>query len=394
MEKAVDLRRHDAIMEQISNCMVVLRLRVPLFLVISVLFFVTEIAIGFRAKSLALIADALQEKGKRTPQFSYAFHRGELVGAFFNGVFLLAQAFSIFLQAIERFVDVQPVDQPVYVLIVGCVGFALNVAVQGSLHTLHNHTNLPTAASQTNLGALGVLIHLLGDAVNNIGVIISAIIIWKATAPSRFYADPAVSMMISFIIFGSAIPLTRRSGRILLEAAPANLNLQLVREDLQTVPGYFPYMIYISGSSLNRVQLKHTLYVSIVLALFTLRVSTGTDLANWEHTEENPPAMLRSLRNFSCYNCSRNVNANNLRLLDAELEMQGPRAACDDGFGCPADDADLLRMRKRAVWLAHFYIVPTEVIRMDTCYVALSGISIFRVAHEFLYHLSLLLPVF
>lgn len=295
------------------------------------------------------------------------------MGAFFNGVFLLAQAFSIFLQAIERFVDVQPVDQPVYVLIVGCVGFALNVvsaiviqdhgghshgssthaekltdgdvelttiplqAVQGSLHTLHNHTNLPTAASQTNLGALGVLIHLLGDAVNNIGVIISAIIIWKATAPSRFYADPAVSMMISFIIFGSAIPLTRRSGRILLEAAPANLNLQLVREDLQTVPGV------LSIHDLHIWQLSQ----SIVLASFHVRVSTGTDLANWEHTEETLQQCC------AAYGISHVTIAPEIEREQPSITGRGAgnaraRAACDDGFGCPADDADLLRMRKRA----------------------------------------------
>jgi len=39
----------------------------------------------------------------------------------------LALALSIFLQAIERFVDVQSVDKPVFVLVVGCVGLTLNV---------------------------------------------------------------------------------------------------------------------------------------------------------------------------------------------------------------------------------------------------------------------------
>lgn len=71
------------------------------------------------------------ERRAQTVNFTYAFHRAELVGefciipslrgiansfsdagAFFNGVFLLALALSIFLQSIERFVNVEPVHSP------------------------------------------------------------------------------------------------------------------------------------------------------------------------------------------------------------------------------------------------------------------------------------------
>lgn len=54
---------------------------------------------------------------------------------------------------------------------------------------------------------LGVLIHVLGDAANNVGVIISALVIWLSSFPNRYYADPAVSMAIAFIILGTSIPL-------------------------------------------------------------------------------------------------------------------------------------------------------------------------------------------
>lgn len=58
-----------------------------------------------------------------------------------------------------------------------------------------------------DLGMLGVLIHVMGDAVNNIGVIISGLVIWLAKGSGRYYADPAVSMAISFIIMTTSIPL-------------------------------------------------------------------------------------------------------------------------------------------------------------------------------------------
>lgn len=48
-------------------------------------------------------------------------------GAFFNGVFLLALALSIFLQSIERFINVEPIKSPVQVLIIGSIGLFLNI---------------------------------------------------------------------------------------------------------------------------------------------------------------------------------------------------------------------------------------------------------------------------
>ena len=58
-----------------------------------------------------------------------------------------------------------------------------------------------------DLGMLGVLIHVIGDAINNIGVIISALVIWLAHYDGRYYADPAVSTGIAIMIMISSIPL-------------------------------------------------------------------------------------------------------------------------------------------------------------------------------------------
>ena len=58
---------------------------------------------------------------------------------------------------------------------------------------------------------MGVLIHIGGDAINNIGVIIAGAIIWKTNSPGRFYADPAVGVAIAIMIFASSIPLGMQS---------------------------------------------------------------------------------------------------------------------------------------------------------------------------------------
>ncbi|OKO95528.1 Cobalt uptake protein COT1 [Penicillium subrubescens] len=84
---------------------------------------------------------------------------------------------------------------------------------------------------------MGVLIHVIGDCANNLGVIIAAAVIWFANYGGRFYADPAVSMGIAIMIFISSIPLIKHSGLILLQSAPQGVDHDDVKHDLQKVPG-------------------------------------------------------------------------------------------------------------------------------------------------------------
>lgn len=219
----------------------------------------------------------MQERKDAPVALSFGWARASLLGAFFNGVFLLALGLSILLQSIERFIDIKQVEKPEIVFIVGGVGLALNLIsgiflhehdhvdghghshghghghshrssyahdeeaidsdeLSGLNHSQHNHHNL-TSKKHRDLGMLGALIHVLGDAFNNIGVIISALVIWLTHSPKRFYIDPAISLYIALMILATAIPLTRRSGTILLESAPEGVALDNVKKDLESIPG-------------------------------------------------------------------------------------------------------------------------------------------------------------
>ncbi|KAJ5973206.1 cation diffusion facilitator family metal ion transporter [Penicillium waksmanii] len=266
--------------------------RLQLVISISFCFFVAEISVGFYTRSLALVADAFHYLNDligfivafaalKTPphDLSFGWQRSRLLGAFFNGVFLLALGVSIFLQSIERFISIEVVEQPKLVLIIGCVGLALNIISacflhehghdhghshghsQGeesratengsgtventedgtqqvfTVHESHRHNNLQPSKTGYDLGMLGVLIHVLGDAANNVGVIISALVIWLTSYPARYYADPAVSMAIAIIILTTSLPLVRNSGKILLDSVPTGINLEDIKHDLEMIPG-------------------------------------------------------------------------------------------------------------------------------------------------------------
>ncbi|KAI0915144.1 cation efflux protein [Ustulina deusta] len=283
---------------------------------ISFAFFVAEIAVAFYTKSLALLADAfhylndligfvialtailVSERAKSPQNFSFGWARAQLLGAFFNGVFLLALGLSIFLQSIERFISIQPIESPKLVLIIGSVGLALNIlsatllhehhghdhgghghghshshteshshepghehehndgpvnieaAIPSSqdsrenivltpisAHAEHRHTIVKLQAPGRDLGIMGVLIHVISDALNNVAVIIAALVIWLTSSPTRFYVDPGVSTAISLLILLSSLPLVKNSGKILMQSAPGGVDLDDVKHDLEKIPG-------------------------------------------------------------------------------------------------------------------------------------------------------------
>ncbi|KAI4188337.1 MAG: hypothetical protein L6R41_002211 [Letrouitia leprolyta] len=268
--------------------------RLLVIIAISFCFFVAEITVGFSTHSLALIADSfhylsdllsfvvalvaqkMSEQVKSPSNLSFGWQRSQLLGAFFNGVFLVALGLSIFLQSIERFVTIQKMERPLLVLVVGCVGLTLNIISALFLHE-HNHGEVPghtgrcerhmkleggrdnsieipdtahpthldhkhhnrkiNKSNDHDLGMLGVLLHVVSDAINNIGIIVAALVIHLTHAPSRFYADPGVSMGISFMIVLSALPLIKSSGAILLQSAPIDVDLEDVKHDLERIDG-------------------------------------------------------------------------------------------------------------------------------------------------------------
>lgn len=107
-----------------------------------------------------------------------------------------------------------------------------------SWHKSHKHSQ-PRKSSKGsgNLNIRGVFLHVIGDALGNVGVMGSAIIIKYWRSPLALYADPAISLVITCIILGSAIPLCKAASRILLQAVPAGMDVDDIKEDIKELPG-------------------------------------------------------------------------------------------------------------------------------------------------------------
>jgi zinc transporter 1 len=91
--------------------------------------------------------------------------------------------------------------------------------------------------SHGSMNMRALVLHVMGDALGNVGVIGSGLVIWLTTWQYRYYSDPIISLIITCIIFSSALPLVKSASFILLQGVPESVNLEDVREDISTVDG-------------------------------------------------------------------------------------------------------------------------------------------------------------
>jgi zinc transporter 1 len=90
-----------------------------------------------------------------------------------------------------------------------------------------NHSHSHPAQSSNSEGHLndhGVFLHILGDALGSVGVIVSSLIVLFANGDWKHYADPVTSIIITLMIMISTIPLVKSAAIILMQGTLFLLN--------------------------------------------------------------------------------------------------------------------------------------------------------------------------
>ncbi|KAL4888136.1 cation efflux protein [Aspergillus ambiguus] len=109
------------------------------------------------------------------------------------------------------------------------------------IHNDQNHTQQKPKGHKHghshDLNMRGIFLHVMGDALGNIGVIASALVIWLTDYSWRSYVDPGISLAIAFTILVSAIPLCKAASRLLLQAVPSGISIDRIKENIEGLPG-------------------------------------------------------------------------------------------------------------------------------------------------------------
>ena len=207
---------------------------------VTVTFMLVELVGGLWTNSLALLADAghmLTDaaalglslfavwfmRRPATAAKTYGYFRVEILAALINGTALLVIAFLILWESYHRFQNPEAI-RSVEMFVIATIGLGANLFSAWILHGCH----------QESLNLRGAFLHIMGDVLGSIGAMIAgmAIILWGS-----YWADPAVSVLVSFLILVSAWRLVRDSVEVLLEGTPAHVNLALMENELCQVTG-------------------------------------------------------------------------------------------------------------------------------------------------------------
>ncbi len=207
---------------------------------ITLLMMVAEVVGGLLSNSLALLSDAGHMLTDNlalllsffamkfatmpaTERRTFGFYRLEILAALLNGVVLVLLSLYIMYQAYLRMLHPQPV-QGTLMLVVAAVGLVANII--GAVF-LFKH-------SHTSLNIRGAYLHIVGDALSSIGVVIGGVIILYT---GWYQIDPILSILIALVIIYGSWSLVRESVNILLESVPAHINVETVAAEMAKIRG-------------------------------------------------------------------------------------------------------------------------------------------------------------
>ncbi|XP_068089012.1 calcium/manganese antiporter SLC30A10 isoform X3 [Hyperolius riggenbachi] len=246
---------------------------------------------------VGITASRISRRTKWGPRVSYGYARAEVVGALCNAVFLTALCFTILVDSVLRLAKPQRIDGVELVLIVGALGLGVNIIgllvfqdYGSCIRSIRRHTNAqdpenrrkpsndqlnvtpykandqgpesndhsgagdpldvedvdPEEEMNKNsnkaaaLNIRGVLLHVMGDALGSVVVVVAALIFYliplDPAAPCNWqcYIDPSLTLVMVAIILFSAFPLIRETATILLQMVPKDVNVgEIALEDIE-----------------------------------------------------------------------------------------------------------------------------------------------------------------
>jgi len=202
-------------------------------LALIVAFMVVEVVVGILADSLALLSDAAHmlidaaalalsvwaARLARRPaegRMTFGFRRAEILSAQANAITLLVLGVLIVVEAAHRLTSPPNVDAPPVVL-TALAGAAVNLVAIWQV----------ARANRENLNVEGSFRHLVTDFFAFAATVVAGTVIWIAGFDR---ADPIASLAVAASMLYAALQLLRRTGRVLLEAAPEGMRPEDVAE--------------------------------------------------------------------------------------------------------------------------------------------------------------------
>lgn len=204
------------------------------------LYFVIELGIGIWTGSVAVISDAFHTfsavggvlialvalrltERKSSPARTFGYVRAEILGALFNGLFLVAMALLVLWMGAMRLME--PIELATTPMLFAAAGGIATELV--ALWLLYER-------QKGNLNMRGAYWHILQTFVGSFLIIISALVI-RFTG---FMAiDPLLGMASGLVLLWASWGILREALHILLQGTPEDLDLEAAIEAIRQLEG-------------------------------------------------------------------------------------------------------------------------------------------------------------
>lgn len=201
---------------------------------------IVQIGGGIVSGSLSLIADALhnfsdaaalalalfaRRIGRRPADklMTFGYARAELVAALINLTTLIIVGFYLIIEAVNRFIDPQPVEGWT-VVIVGGVALIVDVITAFMVYS----------GSKDSLNIKAAFLHNVSDALASVGVVAAGILI---ILYDLFVADLIITLMIAAYVIYQGFSIMPRTVRLLMGAVPDEVEFDRIVAAIRTVDG-------------------------------------------------------------------------------------------------------------------------------------------------------------
>jgi cobalt-zinc-cadmium efflux system protein len=215
--------------------------RLQIAFVAIALFFVAQVVVAFATGSLALLSDAghmltdtvglglaltaivVAGRAGRDRGRTYGLYRLEVLAALANAFLLVAVAVYVIIEAILR-IGNHPDVPGAPVLVMGCVGLAVNLGVLLLLRE----------GSRESMNVRGAYLEVFADSLGSLGVIIAALVLivfaWEPI-------DAIIGVTIGVFMVPRALRLALDALRVLSQIAPERVDVDALTADLGAIPG-------------------------------------------------------------------------------------------------------------------------------------------------------------
>ncbi len=208
-------------------------------LILSLFYMFAEIVGGWMSGSLAVLADAGHmatdvaaislslfamwvARKPATAEKTYGYYRAEILAALVNGALLVAVSVWIFYEAYSRFNEPR-VIQGMWMTLIAAGGLVVNLI---ALYLTHH-------GSEHSLNMRAVRLHVISDTLGSLSAIVAGLLVWLV---GWKLADPVISVLIAVLILVNSWKLLTECVNVLLEGAPKNIQVDSVRQALESHP--------------------------------------------------------------------------------------------------------------------------------------------------------------